>query len=134
MYTECTIGIKELVGDPEAQPSGLSVEKVRSASHIRASDVAARPATCNFARSFTLSRRPPAKTESNAQRCRSQMPLAFLDGSKATCPGTYGAEHPNLRLSGSFSIRKAMLLSIFAWVFRFGCSGSAIPAEGYGCS
>jgi NHS family xanthosine MFS transporter len=62
---------------------------------------------------------------------------AFLDDFKTTYPGTFGVEHPNLLLSISqisetlfiltipfflqrFGIKKVMLLSIFAWVFRLG--------------
>jgi MFS transporter, NHS family, xanthosine permease len=62
---------------------------------------------------------------------------AFLDDFKATYPGTFGVQHPNLLLSVSqisetlfvltipffmqrFGIKKVMLISIFAWVFRFG--------------
>jgi NHS family xanthosine MFS transporter len=62
---------------------------------------------------------------------------AFLDDFKTTYPGTFGVEHPNLLLSISqisetlfiltipyflqrFGIKKVMLMSIFAWVSRFG--------------
>jgi len=62
---------------------------------------------------------------------------AFLDDFKTAYPGTFGVEHPNLLLSISqisetlfiltipfflhrFGIKKVMLISIFAWVFRFG--------------
>jgi MFS transporter, NHS family, xanthosine permease len=62
---------------------------------------------------------------------------AFLDDFKAAYPGAFGVEHPNLLLSISqisetlfvlaipfflrrFGIKKVMLISIFAWVLRFG--------------
>jgi len=62
---------------------------------------------------------------------------AFLDDFKITYPGAFAVEHPNLLLSISqisetlfiltiplflhrFGIKKVMLISIFAWVFRFG--------------
>jgi NHS family xanthosine MFS transporter len=62
---------------------------------------------------------------------------AYLDDFKTVYPGTFGVEHPNLLLSISqmsetlfiltipfflqrFGIKSVMLLSIFAWVFRFG--------------
>ena len=62
---------------------------------------------------------------------------AYLDDFKTAYPGTFGVEHPNLLLSISqmsetlfiltipfflqrFGIKAVMLLSIFAWVFRFG--------------
>jgi NHS family xanthosine MFS transporter len=62
---------------------------------------------------------------------------AFLDDFKTVFPGAFGVEHPNLLLSISqisetlfiltipfflqrFGIKKVMLISIFAWVFRFG--------------
>jgi MFS transporter, NHS family, xanthosine permease len=62
---------------------------------------------------------------------------AFLDDFKAAYPGAFGVVHPNLLLSISqisetlfvltipfflqrFGIKKVMLISIFAWVFRFG--------------
>ncbi|MGH9578814.1 MAG: MFS transporter, partial [Terriglobales bacterium] len=60
---------------------------------------------------------------------------AYLDDFKTAYPGTFGVEHPNLLLSISqisetlfiltipfflqrFGIKKVMLISIFAWVFR----------------
>jgi MFS transporter, NHS family, xanthosine permease len=63
--------------------------------------------------------------------------VAFLDDFKTTYPGAFGVKHPNLLLSVSqisetlfvltipfflqrFGIKKVMLISIFAWVFRFG--------------
>lgn len=62
---------------------------------------------------------------------------AYLDDFKTLYPGTFGVEHPNLLLSISqmsetifiltipfflqrFGIKAVMLMSIFAWVFRFG--------------
>jgi MFS transporter, NHS family, xanthosine permease len=62
---------------------------------------------------------------------------AFLDDFKTAYPGTFGVEHPNLLLSISqisetlfvltipfflqrFGIKTVMLISISAWVFRFG--------------
>jgi NHS family xanthosine MFS transporter len=62
---------------------------------------------------------------------------AFLDDFKTVYPGTFGVEHPNLLLSISqisetlfiltipfflrrFGIKIVMLISMFAWVFRFG--------------
>ena len=62
---------------------------------------------------------------------------AFLDDFKTLYPGTFGVDHPNLLLSISqisetlfiltipfflrrFGIKTVMLISIFAWVFRFG--------------
>lgn len=62
---------------------------------------------------------------------------AFLDDFKTAYPGTFGVEHPNLLLSISqisetlfilaipfflqrYGIKKVMLISIFAWVLRFG--------------
>ena len=69
---------------------------------------------------------------------------AFLDDFKTTYPGTFGVEHPNLLLSISqisetlfiltipfflqrFGIKKVMLISIFAWVFRFGLFAAGDP-------
>lgn len=69
---------------------------------------------------------------------------AFLDDFKSTYPGTFGVEHPNLLLSISqisetlfvltipfflqrFGIKKVMLISIFAWVFRFGLFAAGDP-------
>src|SRR5688500_10185665 len=62
---------------------------------------------------------------------------AFLDDFRTTHPGTFGVAHPNLLLSISqvsetlfvltipfflrrFGIKRVMLISMFAWVFRFG--------------
>ena len=69
---------------------------------------------------------------------------AFLDDFKSTYPGTFGVEHPNLLLSISqisetlfvltipfflarFGIKKVMLISIVAWVFRFGLFAAGDP-------
>jgi NHS family xanthosine MFS transporter len=69
---------------------------------------------------------------------------AFLDDFKSGYPGTFGVEHPNLLLSISqisetlfvltipfflarFGIKKVMLISIFAWVFRFGLFAAGDP-------
>jgi MFS transporter, NHS family, xanthosine permease len=69
---------------------------------------------------------------------------AFLDDFKSRYPGTFGVEHPNLLLSISqisetlfvltipfflarFGIKKVMLISIFAWVFRFGLFAAGDP-------
>ncbi len=62
---------------------------------------------------------------------------AYLDDFRTAYPDSFGVAHPNLLLSisqisetlfvltipvflGRFGIKKVMLLSIFAWVFRFG--------------
>ena len=67
-----------------------------------------------------------------------------LDDFKSTYPGSFGVEHPNLLLSISqisetlfvltipfflqrFGIKKVMLTSIFAWVFRFGLFAAGDP-------
>ena len=72
---------------------------------------------------------------------------AFLDDFKNTFPNSFGVKHPNLLLSISqisetlfiltipfflqkFGIKKVMLMSIFAWVFRFGLFGIGNPGEG----
>jgi len=72
---------------------------------------------------------------------------AFLDDFKIAYPGTFGVEHPNLLLSISqisetlfiltipfflqrFGIKKVMLISIFAWVFRFGLFAVGDPGAG----
>jgi NHS family xanthosine MFS transporter len=72
---------------------------------------------------------------------------AFLDDFKTTYPGSFGVEHPNLLLSISqisetlfiltipfflqrFGIKKVMLMSIFAWVFRFGLFALGDPGAG----
>jgi NHS family xanthosine MFS transporter len=72
---------------------------------------------------------------------------AFLDDFKTAYPGTFGVKHPNLLLSISqisetlfiltipfflqrFGIKKVMLISIFAWVFRFGLFAVGDPGAG----
>ena len=72
---------------------------------------------------------------------------AFLDDFKTTYPSTFGVQHPNLLLSISqisetlfiltipfflqrFGIKKVMLISIFAWVFRFGLFAVGDPGAG----
>ena len=72
---------------------------------------------------------------------------AFLDDFKTAYPGTFGVQHPNLLLSISqisetlfiltipfflqrFGIKKVMLLSMFAWVFRFGLFAVGDPGGG----
>lgn len=72
---------------------------------------------------------------------------AFLDDFRTAYPGTFGVEHPNLLLSISqisetlfiltipfflqrFGIKKVMLISIFAWVFRFGLFAVGDPGAG----
>jgi len=72
---------------------------------------------------------------------------AYLDDFKTAYPGTFGVEHPNLLLSISqvsetlfilsipfflqrFGIKKVMLISIFAWVFRFGLFAVGDPGPG----
>ena len=69
---------------------------------------------------------------------------AFLDDFNGTYPGSFGVTHPNLLLSISqisetlfvltipfflqrFGIKKIMLISIFAWVFRFGLFAGGNP-------
>ena len=71
----------------------------------------------------------------------------FLDDFKTAYPGSFGVEHPNLLLSISqisetlfiltipfflqrFGIKKVMLISIFAWVFRFGLFAVGDPGAG----
>lgn len=71
----------------------------------------------------------------------------FLEDFKVSYAGTFGVEHPNLLLSISqisetlfiltipfflqrFGIKKVMLLSIFAWVFRFALFGLGNPGDG----
>jgi NHS family xanthosine MFS transporter len=70
---------------------------------------------------------------------------AFLDDFKTSYPGTFGVEHPNLLLSISqisetlfiltipfflrrFGIKIVMLISMVAWVFRFGLFAVGDPA------
>jgi NHS family xanthosine MFS transporter len=72
---------------------------------------------------------------------------AYLDDFKTAYPGTFGVEHPNLLLSISqisetlfiltipfflqrFGIKKVMLISIVAWVFRFGLFAVGDPGAG----
>jgi len=72
---------------------------------------------------------------------------AYLDDFKTAYPGTFGVEHPNLLLSISqisetlfiltipfflqrFGIKKVMLISIFAWVLRFGLFAVGDPGTG----
>lgn len=72
---------------------------------------------------------------------------AFLDDFKLTYPDSFGVKHPNVLLSISqisetlfiltipfflqkFGIKKVMLLSIFAWVFRFALFGIGDPGPG----
>lgn len=72
---------------------------------------------------------------------------AFLDDFKQTYPDSFGVKHPNVLLSISqisetlfiltipfflqkFGIKKVMLLSIFAWVLRFGLFGIGDPGPG----
>jgi NHS family xanthosine MFS transporter len=72
---------------------------------------------------------------------------AFLDDFKTAFPDSFGVRHPNLLLSISqisetlfiltipfflrrFGIKKVMLLSIFAWVLRFGLFAVGDPGGG----
>jgi MFS transporter, NHS family, xanthosine permease len=72
---------------------------------------------------------------------------AFLDDFKTLYPDSFGVKHPNILISFSqisetlfilaipfflrrFGIKKVMLLSIFAWVLRFGLFGIGNPGEG----
>ncbi|MGH8198185.1 MAG: nucleoside permease [Steroidobacteraceae bacterium] len=72
---------------------------------------------------------------------------AFLDDFKTVYPGTFAVEHPNLLISISqisetlfiltipfflrrFGIKIVMLISIFAWVFRFGLFAVGDPGAG----
>lgn len=71
----------------------------------------------------------------------------FLESFKTTNPGTFGVEHPLLLLSisqmsetlfiltipfflGRFGIKNVMLMSIFAWVLRFGLFAVGNPGSG----
>jgi len=71
----------------------------------------------------------------------------FLDDFKVIYPDSFGVKHPNLLLSISqisetlfiltipfflykFGIKKVMLISMFAWVFRFGLFGIGNPGSG----
>jgi len=72
---------------------------------------------------------------------------SFLDDFKSVYPDSFGVQHPNLLLSISqisetlfiltipfflsrFGIKKVMLFSIIAWVFRFGLFGIGNPGGG----
>jgi NHS family xanthosine MFS transporter len=72
---------------------------------------------------------------------------AFLDDFTRMYPDSFGVKHPNVLLSISqisetlfiltipfflqrFGIKKVMLMSIFAWVFRFGLFGIGNPGPG----
>ena len=72
---------------------------------------------------------------------------SFLESFNTTHPGTFGVRHPILLLSISqisetlfiltipffmrkFGIKKVMLISIFAWVFRFGLFAAGDPGSG----
>ncbi|MXV15099.1 nucleoside permease [Hufsiella ginkgonis] len=72
---------------------------------------------------------------------------SFLDDFKGRFPDSFGVQHPNLLLSISqisetlfiltipfflqkFGIKKVMLFSIVAWVFRFGLFGIGDPDKG----
>lgn len=72
---------------------------------------------------------------------------SFLESFQSTHPGTFGVEHPILLLSISqisetlfiltipfflykFGIKKVMLMSIVAWVFRFGLFAIGDPGNG----
>ncbi len=74
---------------------------------------------------------------------------SFLESFKITHPDTFGVKHPILLLSISqisetlfiltipfflrrFGIKKVMLISIFAWVFRFGLFAIGDPGSGLG--
>ena len=71
----------------------------------------------------------------------------FLDDFKTTYPDSFGVQHPNILISISqisetvfiltipfflkrFGIKNVMLLSIFAWVFRFGLFAIGDPGDG----
>lgn len=72
---------------------------------------------------------------------------AFLDDFKTVYPNSFGVKHPNILISISqisetlfiltipfflqrFGIKKVMLMSIFAWVLRFGLFGIGNPGSG----
>ena len=72
---------------------------------------------------------------------------AFLDDFTSAYPDSFGVKHPNVLLSISqisetvfiltipfflqrFGIKKVMMMSIFAWVFRFGLFGIGNPGPG----
>jgi NHS family xanthosine MFS transporter len=71
----------------------------------------------------------------------------FLDDFKTNYPDAFGVQHPNLLLSISqisetlfiltipfflkrFGIKRVMLMSMIAWVFRFGLFGIGNPGDG----
>ncbi len=71
----------------------------------------------------------------------------FIDDFKTNYAGSFGVEHPNILISISqisetlfiltipfflykFGIKKVMLMSIFAWVFRFGLFAIGDPGDG----
>jgi MFS transporter, NHS family, xanthosine permease len=71
----------------------------------------------------------------------------FLADFKSTYPDSFGVKHPNILISISqisetlfiltipfflrrFGIKKVMLMSMFAWVFRFGLFGIGNPGSG----
>ncbi len=73
--------------------------------------------------------------------------VAFLQDFSQTFPHAFAVRHPNILISISqvsetvfilaipfflrrFGIKKVMLMSIFAWVFRFGLFGIGNPGEG----
>lgn len=72
---------------------------------------------------------------------------SFLDSFKSTYPDSFGVKHPNILISISqisetlfiltipfflrkFGIKKVMLISMFAWVLRFGLFGVGNPGGG----
>jgi NHS family xanthosine MFS transporter len=72
---------------------------------------------------------------------------AFLDDFRNSYPDSFGVKHPNVLLSISqisetlfiltipfflqrFGIKRVMMMSIFAWVFRFGLFGIGDPGPG----
>ena len=72
---------------------------------------------------------------------------SFLDSFKNTYPDAFGVKHPNILISISqisetlfiltipfflrkFGIKKVMLMSMFAWVLRFGLFGVGNPGSG----
>lgn len=72
---------------------------------------------------------------------------SFLDSFKSTYPDAFGVKHPNILISISqisetlfilsipfflrkFGIKKVMLISILAWVLRFGLFGVGNPGNG----
>jgi NHS family xanthosine MFS transporter len=72
---------------------------------------------------------------------------AFLDDFRNSYPNSFGVKHPNILISISqisetlfiltipfflqrFGIKRVMLMSIFAWVFRFGLFGVGDPGPG----